>query len=236
MNVTAAASETPRNIDQRLFIGAAMGVALIVFIGFARSYYLRSLFGLPVLPLLVHAHGLLMTTWTVLFLTQTCLIAAQRVEWHRRLGVFGTVLAILIVAVGAVVTFQAAAGVVRAPPTHPPGFLVILGFNMVDLAIFAGLIGTAIALRRRGDYHKRLMLLATLSLLGQPLARVVSDSHAVLLLYLCVLICVAVDTFRNRRLHPVFAWGAPLIIVSLQLTYLAVLTPTWMQFARRLVS
>ncbi|HEY2906029.1 MAG TPA: hypothetical protein VGJ29_09020 [Vicinamibacterales bacterium] len=234
MNVQARAFR--RNTDDRFFIGAAVGVATIVFVGFAQSYYLRSLFGMPALPLMLHVHGLVMTSWIVLFLTQTCLIAVHRVDWHRRLGMFGAALAVLVVVVGAIANLHAAAGAVRTPPTHPPAFLSILGFNLIDLLVFATFVCTAIVLRRRSGLHKRLMLLATLSMLGQPFARVVSNSTALLLVYACVLICVAVDTFRNRRLQPAFAWGAPLLIVSLQLAYLGAQTETWIGFAKWLVT
>ena len=198
------------NTEHRLFIAAAIGMALIVFVGFARSYYLRSLFGMPALPLMLHVHGLVMTSWIVLFVAQTCLIAAHRVGWHRRLGMFGAALAVLVVVVGVVANVHAAAGAVRTPPTHPPTFLAILGFNLVDLLLFATFVCIAIVFRRRSALHKRLMLLATLSMLGQPFARVFRNSTALLLVYSCVLVCVAVDTVRNRRLQPAFAWGAPL--------------------------
>jgi hypothetical protein len=222
--------------DHRFFLAAAVGIASIVFVGFARSYFLRSLFGMPALPLLLHVHGLVMTSWIVLFFAQTCLIAVHRVEWHRRLGMFGVALAVLVVVVGVIANVHAAAGAVRTPPTHPPTFLVILGFNLIDLLVFTIFVGTAIALRRRSGLHKRLMLLATLSMLGQPFARVVSNSTALLLVYACVLVCVAVDTVRSRRLNLAFAWGAPLLIVSLQLAYVGSQTDAWIRFATWLVS
>jgi hypothetical protein len=234
MNVQARAFR--HDTDHRFFIGAAIGIASIVFAGFARSYYLRSLFGMPALPLMLHVHGLVMTSWIVLFFTQTCLIAAHRVDWHRRLGMFGAALAVLVVVVGVIANVHAAAGAVRTPPTHPPAFLFILGFNLIDVLVFAIFVCTAIVLRRRRDLHKRLMLLGTLSMLGQPIARMVSNSTALLLVYLCVLICVAIDTFRHRRVHLAFAWGAPLLIVSLQLAYLGAQTETWIRFARWLVT
>lgn len=94
----------------------------------------------------------------------------------------------------------------------------------------------ALIFRHRSDYHKRLMLLAALSLLGQPFARVVSDSTAVLLVYLFVLVSVAIDTVRHRQLHPAFAWGATSLIVVLHLAFLGYQTTAWIECARWLVS
>lgn len=164
MNVQASAFRN--HTDHRFFMAAAIGVASIVSAGFARSYYLRSPFGMPALPLLLHVHGLVMTSWIVLFFTQTCLIAVHRADWHRRRGMFGAALAVLVVVSGAIVNVNAAAGAVRTPPAHPPALLAILGFNVVDLLVFATFGCTAIVLRRRTDLHKRPMWLATLSMLG----------------------------------------------------------------------
>jgi hypothetical protein len=59
------------------------------------------------LPALVHAHGLVMTLWIVLFLTQVSLVAARRVDLHRRLGMAGALLAAIVVIVGIATARQA---------------------------------------------------------------------------------------------------------------------------------
>lgn len=114
---------------------------------------------------------------------------------------------------------------------------------MVNIAIFSTLVITAIALRRRGDFHKRLMLLATLSILVAAIVRIPlafiergSLSAAILLTDLCIAVVVAIDTFRHHRLHPAFAWGAPLFIVSMHLADIGARTEAWTRFAAWLVS
>src|SRR3979411_3033529 len=89
------------NKDRRLYIWFAVLMPLIVLAGFARTYYLKSFFGSPPLPgLLVQIHGLVMTSWVVLFIAQVTLVARRRTRTHQRLGVLGAVLAALIVFVG----------------------------------------------------------------------------------------------------------------------------------------
>ena len=52
----------PRMKDRRLYVAAASLIPIIVLVGFARTYYLKGLFGTPVLPsLLVHVHGAVIT-------------------------------------------------------------------------------------------------------------------------------------------------------------------------------
>src|SRR5258706_14231350 len=90
------------NKDRRLYLWFAALMPLIVLAGFARTYYLKGFFGTPSLPgLLVHLHGLVMTTWVVLFITQVTLVATRRTRTHMRLGIFGAGLAALVVWLGA---------------------------------------------------------------------------------------------------------------------------------------
>jgi hypothetical protein len=74
---------------------------------------LKSLFGKPPLPALLHVHGVIMSAWCVLFFVQTYLVATHRVRVHRRLGIFGAVLAFLVVAVGTYATVAATARELR---------------------------------------------------------------------------------------------------------------------------
>jgi hypothetical protein len=228
-----------RSADRRLFIGASIGALVIVFAGFARTYFLKFLFDTAPLPWLVQLHGAVMTTWFLLFFAQTTLVARDRADLHRRLGGVGAVLVVVMLALGMVVVVSAAAREVHAHAQDAPFFLMLLAVDPFTLVVFAALIATAIAMRnRRGDVHKRLMLLGTLSLTAVAIGRFPLPSFAYFwLLYgLCLAVPVVIDTVRNRRLHPVFGWGAPSLLLSLFLVWRLALTPTWMRIAERLVS
>ena len=112
--------------------------AVTVFSGFARTYCLRPYFETRSLGPLLHLHGIVFTTWLVVLLTQTTLIAANRTSTHRRLGIAGIWLAVLMIAVG---TFTA---IVRAKIAEvPPGTaspLVFLTIPIGDMVVFAILI------------------------------------------------------------------------------------------------
>jgi hypothetical protein len=82
--------------DRRFFAGMAIASAVAVFVGFLATYYLKAWWGTPVLPPLVHLHGILFTGWILLLIAQTSLVAARRTDLHRRIGVGGGVLAGLI--------------------------------------------------------------------------------------------------------------------------------------------
>lgn len=239
-SISVPGSDRP-GVRHSFYVWAAVAIAAIVFIGFARTYYLKALFDTPVLTWLVHFHGSLMTLWFVLFFLQSYLIASHHVALHRRLGVFGSILAALIVVVGVTTLIH----LVKTPQSDPDAHvfvLQLLGADLFIFLLFAGFISSAILLRRRGDVHKRLMLLGSLTLLWPPMSRIpidfISQNFLVSLVLtdLCVIACVVIDALRNRRLHPVLAWGAGLNIVSLHLVNIAAGTQTWLRFADRLVS
>lgn len=223
-----------RDSGQRLYTIAAIGAIAIVIAGFAKTYFLKSLFGTPVLPSLVHLHGALMTSWFVLFLIQVRLVAAHRADLHRRLGIFGAVLAASIVIAGVTTAITGA----RLGHTPGPPPLVFLAVPLGDMLVFATLVATALYFRRRRDIHRRLMLLACVGILTAAIARIplaFVHSGGILLAFglmdVGVLSCVIFDSVKNRRLHPAFGWGALFVIASWPLRLLLAGTPAWTAFA-----
>lgn len=210
----------------------ALGAAFIAAVGFARTYYLRFLFHTPVLPSLVQIHGAIMTLWCVGFIVQTWLIEAGRVRLHQRMGIFMAVLAGIVVLLGEILTINGFASEVRL---HQIGkFHYLLGINSINLLLFAGLVILGFAYRKRPELHKRLMVLAALTLLAPAVARIVllfthKPLPQFLAFYACLLLCVMIDTLRHRRLHPVFAIGVLIVIASFQLSYFAVQSQVWMK-------
>ncbi len=228
----------PRNAERRFYGLAALAAALIAFAGFARTYYLKDVFGSPELPGLVHLHGIVMTAWIVLFAVQAGLVAARRVDLHRKLGIAGAALAALVVIVGVATAIEAARrGVSPGPP--PLAFLAI---PLGAVLVFGLLVGAAIANRRRGDWHKRLMLLGALSILTPAIARIPVDAlqaGGIVAFFaitdLLVIACVAWDAARNRRLHPAFAWGGLFLVLSQAVTLAVAQSAAWQPVARWLV-
>jgi hypothetical protein len=209
----AAETRIIRTPDQRRFyLYALCCAAIVLFIGFARTYFLKTYFDTPPLYLLLHVHGFVMTSWFLLFGIQTWLVEKRRVDLHRRLGIFGAVLASMMLIFGAiVVTINAREG--RVPEGAP--IPVILSLSYINLLVFGLFVGAAIYFRRRSESHKRLMLLGTLNLLSAAINRIPLDFIesggllAVFGLLDCMIVaCVLYDTVRHRRLHPAFGWGA----------------------------
>lgn len=239
MSIESTLPPRRRSIDRGIYTWAALAAVIIVFAGFARSYYLRSIFGGPALSNLVHAHGLVMTLWFALFVVQVRLVAVGRVAVHRQLGVIGAVLAALVVGVGTITAITAARNGVSPGP--PP--LVFLTIPLGDMVVFTVLVALGLSYRNRAMTHKRLLLLSSLGILTAAIARIpiAAIHNGGLPLFfgltdLCVLLCIAYDTVKNRRLHPAFGWGFLFIIASQAFRFWLAGTPQWLQFATWLVS
>jgi hypothetical protein len=226
---------TVRRRERLFYVGMALAIAVTVFAGFSRSYFLKAHFGSPPLSLLLHLHGLVFTSWIVLFVTQTSLIAARRTDLHRRLGALGAVLAVLLVGMGtATAILRVKAGAAPIPGVSPLSFLAVPLFDMV---VFSILVGVAFYYRHRADVHKRLMTLATIALLSAPIARL---PFGVLkagppaffgLTDLFIVACIIYDLVTRKRVHPATIWGGLVIVASQPLRLMISGTPAWMAIA-----
>lgn len=229
--------------ERRLFLTAAMLFGLIVLIGFARTYYLKGLFGTPPLASsLVHLHGIVMTAWVALVATQVWLIRSQNVALHKRVGLAGAGLAVLVVLVGFFTAVSAAKnGSASFPPNIPPlGFLAVPLFDLLLMVVF---VGAAIYYRRQGANHKRLMLLALINLLPPALARVPLPGLLALgpLFFFGVpallgLIALGYDRWQSGRFNSAFVLGTALLIASYPVRLMLAGTDGWMRFAKWLTT
>lgn len=218
-------------------------MAVAVYIGFAPTFYSRlfsvsltTVSGAPFTPL-VYFHGALFTLWVLFFLTQTSLVAGRRVATHRKLGVAGVGLALVMVVVG-VMTAIAAAARGSAPPGADP--LAFLTIPLGDMAVFAPLVAAAVWLRKKKEAHKRLMLLASICLLTAAIARwpgMLSRGPLAFfaLTDLFIVAGVVFDLATRRRVHAAYVWGGLFLVASQPLRLMISGTEAWQAFARFLV-
>jgi hypothetical protein len=210
-----------------------------VFVGFAPTYYLRPRYQSTPLPLYLHAHGFLFTAWIVLFIAQTMLVAARRVDLHRRLGWIGAVLAAMMLV--AAVTAGILSGRREVAAGHADAAFTFLTTPFLGALVFIVLVGAAVYYRRRPEAHKRLMLLATISLLDAavarwPLALVTTTAWAFYVLTdLFVAVAIVYDLASRRRIHPVYLWGGLLILAGQSVRNLLGRTETWHAIARMMI-
>ena len=224
-----------RRPERWFYISMSIAAVITVFAGFAPTYYLRPYFNTaPLIPLL-HLHGVVFTSWLVLFLVQTTLVAAHRTDIHRRLGILGGLIASLMIVIGATTAvIRASQGATPVPGVSALSFLVV---PLGDISVFAILVGAGFYYRRRADVHKRLMLLATISILAAAIARmpfeIMKAGPPAFFGFTDVFIvaCVIYDLLTLKRVHRATALGGLLVIASQPLRLMLGGTQTWLAFA-----
>lgn len=158
--------------DQAFFLRLAIGISILVIFAFAQ-WALRGFADYAATPLAVHVHGVAMLAWLALFVTQNYLAGAGSLALHRRLGWFGAALAVFMVYIGTYITLEAIA-LQRVPPIFTAPYFLVMG--PVHLLYFALLLALAILCRRRTEWHRRLMLVATVVLMEPAFGRLLPPS------------------------------------------------------------
>jgi hypothetical protein len=238
---TASLTSARWSPERVFYLSMTVAIALTVYVGFARSFFLRPLFPAwpsPAEPIF-YVHGALFSAWCVLLVVQSALVTAGRTPLHRRLGVVGAVLAGSMVALGthaALVAARRPSGFVSVPV--PP--LQFLAVPLFDMLLFGSFVTLAVLRRRDAQAHKRWMLLATLNLVTAAIARWpgVSGGSPLVFFFLSDLFLVPLvlwDRMTRGRVHPATAWGGGLTVASQPLRLAISATPAWLAFAGWLV-
>jgi len=223
------------------FNGMGFAVLATVIAGLAPTYYLKPLFATPDLPLSIHIHGALFSSWVLLFAAQTSLVAAHRTDLHKRLGIGGAVLAVAMVVSGFVVAIASARAAHRALGALAGAApLFVLVIPLASVVVFTILVGFGLYYRRRADTHKRFMLLATIALLPPAFARIrvlnaVGPQAFFGVTVLFIAAVVAYDYWTRRRVHAVSLWGGMFLALSFPGRIALGHTDAWLTFARWLV-
>ena len=215
----------------------ALSVAMlaVVFAGFAPSYYLKAAYGTKPLPLLFHVHGAAFTSWMLLLIVQTALVASGRTPLHRRLGVAGGWLAATMTALAWMMAID---GGRRATNDASLGFMVV---PMGTVVVFPALVGAALIWRRFPATHKRLMMIATTELMAAGVGRLPGiGGYGPLGFFggtdLALVALLVNDWVTDGRFHRATLWGGTFLIASQVLRIVVGGTDAWLSLARVLIA
>lgn len=232
---TIATPQSPKQLRSRdsFYLSASGLILLLVLAGFAPTLYLRPMFEVRPIPPYLYVHGILLTSWFVLFFIQALLVSSGRTHIHKQLGIAAT-------AIGAVIPFaslmailgiagrRVAVGVDLDRAIEGLTRIVVSGL-LVNL-VFASMLLAGVLLRRRTDYHKRLMLWGTLFLIDPATSRIgrwsVFEGITVQFwaMIIIMVILAAHDLFNLRKLHRVTIIG---IMTWCLINLLMTQIPTW---------
>lgn len=159
----------------RFFLGMSAGLLAILLIGFSPTLYMRAFFDVPPIPLYLHVHGIVVTSWFVWLVFQASLVTVRRTDLHRRIGIAGAGLAVAVVIAGPMATRGLVSRLETIGLSLESDIQIVswvVSLNSTMILGFVVFLASALLLRRRPDAHKRLMLFASVSLIPPAIARI----------------------------------------------------------------
>lgn len=235
---TATARPRPHPRYDNLFFSAMAAVALIVvWVGFARTYFLAGLFRAPLPNRLVHIHGAAFTLWIILFIAQISLVAAHRVDLHRRLGPLGFVLAIVMIMLGTATASERLARHLAQPGRDATQERAFYTVPLGDMLMFSTFVYLGYRNRFKPAVHKRLMWFATLSLLDAGFDRwPVFDPYSLPVVNLIcftplLLLMIGYDWWSTGKVQRVTICSTAFIVSVQQIRHPIGHTAAWQSFA-----
>ncbi|HEV2469016.1 MAG TPA: hypothetical protein VGS78_07470 [Candidatus Sulfotelmatobacter sp.] len=244
-NTTFTAVEGPvsttnplKNFLSRYFyLTMSFVLAGLVVWGFSRTVDASLFHASPPRPVLLWVHGTAFATWIILFILQSALVRVRKVSVHRFLGWFGAALAALMVVLG----FTTAIVMTRFDTAvlHQTGIDSFLSVPFADMILFGACMVLAIYWRKRPEYHRRLIFIASCQLMDAALGRFdFFFNHNLFYPGLDFLIALGMirDWVVEGRVHKVYLYAAaPFIVIQSLAVYTWRLNPAWWQGITRAI-
>lgn len=257
MTTTAAVTvQRSRTVSNWFYLWMGVLCVLLPLGGFLGTYLVPLASGTFNEPSILHVHAVLAFAWTGLFVTQAWLIARGRVVRHEAVGLAGIALATATFFTGVIVAIKTMnVGIAAGNGEGARAFAIV---PITIIVTFAGLLVAAVANIKRPEYHKRLMLMATISImppamgrligmaaqqiaigprqLGATIAPVAVGTVSAVAADLLIVAAMAYEWRTRGRAHRVY-WIAGGAIVLIQLLRIPIsATGSWMRFTEVLSS
>ena len=205
--------------------------------GFSHTVDARLLHANPPRPPLLWFHGAVFSAWIVLFIAQSALVRVRKVSVHRALGWFGAALAASMVVSGFIVSVV----IMRLDMTalNRKTIASFLSILWGDMIIFGACMALAIYFRKRSEYHRRLVFMASCQLMQAAFVRFHYIGHHDLF-YPALDVLIVAGMLRDRvvdgRVNRVYLYVFPAMIALQALaTYLERVNPSWWQAATQAI-
>jgi hypothetical protein len=178
------------------------------------------------LYLVHHAHALTMGGWFLLLAIQPTLARQGKIELHKLFGKLSILLVISFITISLIMSK------INWQRTED---VLIITANGVNLILFSSLYIAAIYFRKQTEIHKRLMIFATISILGPAVGRVTEildkpPESAAPVFILLPLLPIINDLIRTKRVHKATIVGAVSVFLAVPIILGLSKNPDWAAF------
>jgi hypothetical protein len=236
-------------VRERFYARMAVACLMVGLLGFAPTYWVPLAEGASRLTPLTHVHAALFFGWLLFSTSQAWLVASGRTPRHRDMGLIGISLATAMLFVGMALAIQRVLTLEAAGQGEAARRFAVI--PVTGISFFALMVGLAIANVRRPQVHKRLMMVATISILQAAVGRAflilagvrttrgdlppLPPSVAVsvlpgLIADLLIVVAMVHDYRTTGRVHKVY-WIGGAAVVAMQLVRVPLsATDAWLRF------
>jgi hypothetical protein len=201
-------------LDNYFYFSMSLLVAAVVVYGFSHTVDQNLIHATPPRPWILWAHGIVFSGWLAFFIFQSALVRTHNVKVHRRTGWFGAAMGALIPVLG--ISTAVVMDKFNFALFHAPKAKLFFSVQSWDMIAFTIPFWLAVYWRRKPEYHRRLVLVATCALTAAgfgrfpflPIWGFYAGVDALILLG------VARDLIVNRRIHVVYRYALPLFVVG----------------------
>jgi hypothetical protein len=229
-------------LDRYFYLLMALLIAGVVLSGFSRTADKKLIHPDIPRPFVLYLHGTVFASWVGFLIFQSALVQSGRVRWHRTLGWFGVALGAATFVVGLWTAITMAHFNINHYHTRFADLGLLISFY--DMVAFSIPFALAVLWRRRPEFHRRLMLVATCALTSAAFGRLPTPFHLrpAVFFYSCVdvliLLGLARDWIVHRRIHPVYLGALPASILCQIAVVHAIYShsPTWLRIAHAILN
>jgi hypothetical protein len=226
-------------LDRYFYFFMSLLIAVTVVYGFSHTIDQNPIHATPIRPWILYLHATLFSGWVVFFILQSALIRTHNVRVHRKLGWVGVAMGVAIPVLGIFTAITMA----RFKILHFHSHLAapFLAVQFCDITSFAIPFALAIYWRKRPEFHRRLVLIASCALTAAAFGRfplyVIPTHWFYVGVDLLIFLGVVRDLIVNRRIHPIYLYALPSLIVAQTLAIHLVLAapPQWLKITNAIL-
>lgn len=204
----------PVLLDKYFYFSMSLLVAAVVVYGFSQTVGQNLIYATPPRPWVVWIHGIVFSSWVVFFIFQSALVRAHKVKLHRLTGWFGAGLGVVIPVLGIWTAIVMDRFVFLH--FHFASAKVFFSIQLWDITSFTIPFWLAIYWRRKPEFHRRLVLIATCALTSAAFGRfpILPLEWSYIGVDALILLGVVRDLIINRRFHVVYLYALPALIAG----------------------
>ena len=225
--------------SQYFYFFMSLLIAVVVVYGFSHTIGGRLIHPKVAPPRIIYLHAAVFSGWIVFLILQTALVRMRKVRVHRTIGWFGVAIGVMIPVVG--ISTAISMDRFNIFTLHESGIASFMAVQFCDMISFTVAFALAVYWRRKPEFHRRLMLVASFALTAAAWGRMpppwFSDNWFYIGVDFLVFLGLLRDVIVMRRVHPVYRYALPALIAaqSTAMYLVNVNPPVWQRITARLL-